>query len=118
MLGIIPVVAEFAGLPRHPARHALLLFLTASVATLGVGALATKAFVLAVFGIAGIGIMNLAVSFFAGHVRGHPRLRHPTAGTPCDLRSRGATGHAATMDFFIPPESQRGSCRAFTVICR
>jgi site-specific recombinase len=64
MLGIIPVVAEFAGLPLD-IRHVTLssCFLTASVATLGVGAMATKAFVLAVLGIAGIGLMNLTVSF-------------------------------------------------------
>ncbi len=64
MLGIIPVVAEFAGIPLD-IRHVTLssCFLTASVATLGFGVVATKAFVLAVLGIAGIGLMNLTVSF-------------------------------------------------------
>jgi site-specific recombinase len=64
MLGIIPAVAEFAGLPLD-IRHVTLsaCFLTASAATLGVGALATKAFALALLGVAGIGFMNLAVSF-------------------------------------------------------
>jgi site-specific recombinase len=64
MLGIIPEAAEFAGLPLD-IRHVTLssCFLTASVATLGVGVLATKAFVLAALGIAGIGFMNVAVSF-------------------------------------------------------
>jgi site-specific recombinase len=65
MLGIIPVVAEFAGIPLD-IRHVTLssAFLTAAVATLGVGALATKAFALAAVGIVGIGFMNLAVSFW------------------------------------------------------
>jgi len=64
MLGIIPEVAAFASLPLD-VRHVTLstAFLTASVATLGFGVLATKAFVLAFLGIAGIGLMNLTVSF-------------------------------------------------------
>ncbi len=64
MLGIIPEVAAFAGIPLD-IRHVTLssAFLTASVATLGVGTLATKSFVLAALGIAGIGLVNLAVSF-------------------------------------------------------
>jgi site-specific recombinase len=64
MLGIIPEVARFAGLPLD-IRHVTLsaCFLTASAATLGAGILATKAFVLAALGIAGIGLMNLTVSF-------------------------------------------------------
>jgi site-specific recombinase len=64
MLGIIPEVAKFAGLPLD-IRHVTLSagFLTASVATLGVGVLATKAFALAALGVAGIGLMNLTVSF-------------------------------------------------------
>ncbi|MGA2543020.1 MAG: hypothetical protein ABSG78_15825 [Verrucomicrobiota bacterium] len=64
MLGILPEVAEFAGIPLD-IRHVTLsaCFLTASMATLGIGALATKAFVLAALGIAGIGLMNLTVSF-------------------------------------------------------
>jgi site-specific recombinase len=64
MLGIIPEVAHFASLPLD-IRHVTLSssFLTASVATLGFGALATKAFVLAALGIAVIGLMNLTVSF-------------------------------------------------------
>jgi site-specific recombinase len=64
MLGILPEVAAFAGLPLD-IRHVTLsaCFLTASVATLGAGALATKAFVLAALGVAGIGFMNLTVSF-------------------------------------------------------
>jgi len=64
MLGIIPEVAEFAGLPLDVRRVTLsAAFLTASTATLGFGALATKAFLLAALGIAGIGVMNLTVSF-------------------------------------------------------
>jgi site-specific recombinase len=65
MLGIIPEVAQFASLPLD-IRHVTLssCFLTASVATLGVSAMATKAFVLAVLGIAGIALMNLSVSFY------------------------------------------------------
>ncbi len=64
MLGIIPEVAQFAGIPLD-IRHVTLssCFLTASVATLGVGVVLTKAFVLAIIGIAGIGLMNLTVSF-------------------------------------------------------
>jgi site-specific recombinase len=64
MLGILPEVAAFASLPLE-IRHVTLSagFLTASVAALGPGALATKAFLLAALGIAGIGFMNLTVSF-------------------------------------------------------
>ncbi len=64
MLGIIPELAQFASLPLD-IRHVTLSagFLTASVATLGVGALASKPFVLAVLGLAAIGLMNLTVSF-------------------------------------------------------
>jgi site-specific recombinase len=64
MLGLIPEVAAFAGIPLD-IRHVTLssAVLTASVATLGVGVLATKSFVLAALGIAGIGFMNLAISF-------------------------------------------------------
>jgi site-specific recombinase len=64
MLGIIPEMAHFSGLPLD-VRHVTLSagFLTAAVATLGAGILATKAFVLAALGILGIGVMNLAVSF-------------------------------------------------------
>jgi site-specific recombinase len=79
MLGIIPEVAEFAGLPLD-IRHVTLsaCFLTASVASLGVGVLATKAFVLAALGIAGIGFMNLTVSFW---------LAMLLATRACDIRS-------------------------------
>jgi site-specific recombinase len=65
MLGIIPEVARFASLPLD-IRHVTLsaCFLTAAVATLGAGALATKDFALAALGIAGIGLMNLTVSFW------------------------------------------------------
>jgi site-specific recombinase len=65
MLGLIPEVAQFASLPLD-IRHVTLSagILTASLATLGIGALATKAFVLAALGIAGIGLMNLTVSFW------------------------------------------------------
>ena len=64
MLGILPEVAEFAGLPLD-IRHVTLsaAFLTASAAALGVGVLTTKAFALAALGVAGIGLMNLTVSF-------------------------------------------------------
>jgi site-specific recombinase len=64
MLGIIPELAAFGRFPLD-VRHVTLStsFLTAAVATLGIGALATKAFVLAALGIAGIGLMNLTVSF-------------------------------------------------------
>ncbi len=65
MLGLIPELAQFAGIPLD-IRHVTLsaCFLTASVATLGMRVLATKAFALAVLGIAGIGAMNLTVSFW------------------------------------------------------
>jgi site-specific recombinase len=64
MLGIIPEVARFVGIPLD-IRHVTLsaCFLTASVATLGLDVLVTKAFVLAVLGVAGVGLMNLTVSF-------------------------------------------------------
>ena len=79
MLGIIPEVAAFVGLPLD-IRHVTLsaCFLTASVASLGVGVLATKAFLLAALGIAGIGFMNLTVSF---------SLAMSVATRACDIRS-------------------------------
>jgi site-specific recombinase len=79
MLGVLPTVAEFAGVPLD-IRHVTLssCFLTASVATLGFGALATKAFVLAALGIAGIGLMNLTVSF---------SLAMFVATRACDIKS-------------------------------
>jgi site-specific recombinase len=79
MLGIIPAVAEFAGVPLD-IRHVTLSagFLTASLATLGVGALATKEFVLAALGVAGIALMNLAVSF---------SLAMFVATRACDIKS-------------------------------
>ena len=64
MLGLIPEMARFAGLPLD-IRHVTLSagFLTASVASLGLGVLWTKGFVLAVLGVAGIGLMNVTVSY-------------------------------------------------------
>jgi site-specific recombinase len=79
MLGILPAVAEFAGVPLD-IRHVTLSagFLTASVATLGFGALATNEFVLAALGIAGIALMNLTVSF---------SLAMFVATRACDIKS-------------------------------
>jgi site-specific recombinase len=79
MLGILPALAEFTGVPLD-IRHVTLsaCFLTASVATLGVGALATKAFILAALGIAAIGLMNLTVSF---------SLAMFVATRACDIKS-------------------------------
>jgi site-specific recombinase len=79
MLGLLPAVAEFSGVPLD-IRHVTLssCFLTASVATLGFEALATKAFVLAVLGIAGIALMNLTVSF---------SLAMFVATRACDIKS-------------------------------
>ena len=64
MLGLIPVVATFIGLPLD-VRHVTLsssMLATAS-ATLGSSVFQTAPFWLAVGGIAGIGLMNLFVSF-------------------------------------------------------
>lgn len=64
MLGLIPEVAAFAGVPLD-IRHVTLSsgMLTAAAASLGTAALATGPFWLAVFGILVIGFMNVAVSF-------------------------------------------------------
>jgi site-specific recombinase len=64
MLGLIPELMAFASIPLD-IRHVTLSagWLTASVASLGFGVLGTKAFLLAVLGVAGIGLMNLTVSF-------------------------------------------------------
>ncbi|HEX3797774.1 MAG TPA: hypothetical protein VH413_03665 [Verrucomicrobiae bacterium] len=65
MLGLIPEVAKFAGLPLD-IRHVTLsssMLVTAS-ATIGISVLTTAAFWLGVIGILGIGCMNLAVSFW------------------------------------------------------
>ena len=64
MLGLIPELAAFAGLPldiRHVTLSSSLL--AASAASLGPGLLATRPFWLAVLGIMGIGFMNLTISF-------------------------------------------------------
>jgi site-specific recombinase len=64
MLGFIPELAHFAGLPLN-IRHVTLStsMVTADVAALGAGTLATAPFWLAVLGLFGIGCMNLLVSF-------------------------------------------------------
>jgi len=64
MLGLIPEIAAFAGVPLD-IRHVTLSssMLTAAVASLGPSVLTTWPFWLAVLGIAGIGFMNVAVSF-------------------------------------------------------
>jgi len=64
MLGLIPAFAEFSGLPLD-IRHVTLSssYLTAAVASLGPGILATKPAILAMGGIVAIGCLNLVVSF-------------------------------------------------------
>jgi site-specific recombinase len=64
MLGLIPELAVFAGIPLD-IRHVTLSssMLTAAVASLGPTVLRTAPFWLAVAGIAGIGFMNVTVSF-------------------------------------------------------
>ena len=64
LLGMTPVVAEFFGLPLE-VRHVTLSTgqLAAAVAALGTDALFTRPFALAVLSIAGIGVLNLGVSF-------------------------------------------------------
>ena len=64
MLGLLPVLAKFAGLPLD-VRHVTLSSgsAAAAVATLGSGVLSTAPFWLAVIGILTIGFINLTVSF-------------------------------------------------------
>lgn len=64
MLGLIPEIAAFAGVPLD-IRHVTLSssMLVAATASLGPSVLTTWPFWLAVMGIAGIGFMNVAVSF-------------------------------------------------------
>ncbi len=64
MLGIIPEVARFAGLPLD-IRHVTLSssFLTVSAASLGSAVMLTWPFWLAVIGVLSVGVMNVAVSF-------------------------------------------------------
>jgi site-specific recombinase len=108
MLGIIPELAAFAGIPLD-IRHVTLSasFLTTSVATLGVGALATKEFMLAALGIAGIGLMNLAVSF---------SLALFVATRACDIQSPDRNAIYAAVarralhrpfSFLLPTETPR-----------
>jgi site-specific recombinase len=64
MLGIIPEVAKFAGLPldiRHVTLSASLV--TMAVGSLGPEEMLTQAFWLAVIGVLVVGVMNVAVSF-------------------------------------------------------
>jgi site-specific recombinase len=64
MLGIIPELAKFAGVPldiRHVTLSSSLL--TMAVGTLGPEQLLTSAFWLAVIGVMSVGVMNVAVSF-------------------------------------------------------
>ena len=65
MLGLVPAVAAFFGLPLE-VRHVTLASgqLAAAVGALGLGTLATAAFWWCVAGIAVTGALNLAVSFF------------------------------------------------------
>ncbi len=64
MLGLLPELAAFAGLPLD-IRHVTLSssMLTAAIAGIGPSALTTLSFWLALLGIATIGFMNVAVSF-------------------------------------------------------
>ena len=64
MLGILPELAVFAGIPLD-IRHVTLSsgMLAAAAATLGPAVMVTGPFWLAVLGIVGIGFMNVAVSF-------------------------------------------------------
>ncbi len=64
MLGLIPEMAKFAGLPLD-IRHVTLSssMVATATATLGFSTLASWGFWLAVLGICGIGLMNLTVSF-------------------------------------------------------
>jgi site-specific recombinase len=64
MLGIIPEVAKFAGVPLD-IRHVTLSssFLTLAVASLGPEQMLTGPFWLAVVGVLSVGVMNVAVSF-------------------------------------------------------
>lgn len=64
MLGLIPEIAVFAGVPLD-IRHVTLSssMLVAATASLGPAILTTGPFWLAVLGIAGIGFMNVAISF-------------------------------------------------------
>jgi site-specific recombinase len=64
MLGLLPEIAKFAGLPLD-VRHVTLSsgFAAAAVATLGLGVMVTWPFWLAVMGILSIGVINVTVSF-------------------------------------------------------
>jgi site-specific recombinase len=64
MLGILPEIAAFAGVPLD-IRHVTLSssMLTAAVGSLGWGVMATRPFWLAATGILAIGVMNVSVSF-------------------------------------------------------
>jgi site-specific recombinase len=64
MLGLLPELAKFAGLPLD-VRHVTLSsgFAAAAVATLGPGIMLTWPFWLAVMGILSIGVINVTVSF-------------------------------------------------------
>jgi site-specific recombinase len=64
MLGLIPELAAFAGVPLD-IRHVTLStsMLTAATARIGPSVLETLPFWLAMLGIAGIGFMNVTVSF-------------------------------------------------------
>ena len=64
MLGLLPELAKFAGLPLD-VRHVTLSsgFAAAAVATLGPGVMLTWPFWLAVAGILSIGVINVTVSF-------------------------------------------------------
>ena len=64
MLGLIPELAAFAGVPLD-IRHVTLSssMLTAATASIGPTVFTTAAFWLALLGIAGIGFMNVTVSF-------------------------------------------------------
>ena len=102
MLGIIPEVAKFAGLPLD-IRHVTLssAFLTAAVASLGADVLMTKAFVCAAFGIAAIGLMNLCVSFYLAMFVATRACDIQSPRTPRHLPRRHQTSLPAALDFFV-----------------
>ncbi|MEO8135944.1 MAG: hypothetical protein ABI831_18455 [Betaproteobacteria bacterium] len=65
LLALVPAFADSFGIPLD-VRHVTLSTgsVTAAVAALGIGALATVSFLYAAIGIAGIGLLNLGVSFY------------------------------------------------------
>ena len=113
MLGILPALARVhrcaAG---HSTRHALGLFLDSFRGDAGRWGLGDEGIRSGRPGDRGHWPDESDGEFFAGHVRGDPRLRHKIPGAPYDLPGSGAASQTAAPEFFVSDRRCGDGCGA------